>query len=289
MMQPLNKTSISIITPVYNGGEYIEALIKSVSSEIDSVADIASVEHIVINDGSTDDGRTDEILNMYLHLRCWSRENRGQYMSMNEGFTAAVGDWICFISADDLIAPGTLKKVIGGIQAFPECDGIWGRSRFIDADGDIYEDQKVLKRFLHLYKYITHIPHSVVYLKRSFLLNNHLSFNSQLLYNGDYDWFLRVLQKRADLKFVNHDFVLIRKHANQTTNKKKKEILAEREIVHKKHKVSSIIYDIAQFLLSACSALKRIAFRTKNYGILEGYSLFVYFVRHKLGLSQKAK
>ncbi|MCD4751703.1 MAG: glycosyltransferase [Anaerolineaceae bacterium] len=268
---------------------FIEALVQNVRDEIDSVAKIATVEHIVINDGSTDAGGTENVLNKYSHLHYWSRENRGQYFSMNEGLIKACGEWVCFICADDVMAQGTLRNVIDVVQEDPNCDGLWGRSKFIDTDGEIFEYQPILQRFLHLYKYISHIPHSTVYFKRSFLLNNRLTFDSQLSFNGDYDWFLRAIQKRGNLKFVDHTFVLIRKHENQTTNTKKAEILAEREIVHKKHKVSPIIYETAQFLLSGYSVIQRVVYRTKKYGISEGFSLLLYFIRHKLGINQRGK
>ena len=61
----LSTPLVSIITPVYNGAEYLEELIISVRDH----QDYPYIEHIIIDDGSTDDGETVSILKKYPHLR----------------------------------------------------------------------------------------------------------------------------------------------------------------------------------------------------------------------------
>jgi glycosyltransferase involved in cell wall biosynthesis len=80
---------ISIITPVYNGREYLEELIQSVLNQ-----SYPKIEHLIIDDGSEDGGATLSILKRYPHLRWWSRENKGQYSTMNEGLLEAKGEII---------------------------------------------------------------------------------------------------------------------------------------------------------------------------------------------------
>ena len=84
--------------------------------------------------GLTDDGATIAILKRYPHLRWWSRENKGQYATMNEGLEAAKGEFVCFISADDLLAPGAVKIAIKHLMQHPELDGLYGRALIIDID-----------------------------------------------------------------------------------------------------------------------------------------------------------
>src|SRR5512142_3060691 len=95
---------VSMVTPVYNGAEYLEDLIHSVLSQ-----DYPNIEHIIIDDGSQDSGATVAILRKYPHLHWWSRPNKGQYATMNEGLLAARGDILCFVNADDLVAPNAVK------------------------------------------------------------------------------------------------------------------------------------------------------------------------------------
>ena len=91
-----------------------------------------NIEHIVIDDGSQDDGATVAILKRYPHLHWWSRENLGQYATMNEGLEAARGEIVCFVSADDLVLPDAVHRVIEIMQRHPEYDGIAGLTQFID-------------------------------------------------------------------------------------------------------------------------------------------------------------
>lgn len=88
----------SVITPVYNGSAFLEELILNVQKQ-DYIGDI---EHIIINDGSTDDGATQNIIDKYPHLVTRSRSNFGQYASINEAIKLATGDFLVIISADDL-------------------------------------------------------------------------------------------------------------------------------------------------------------------------------------------
>ena len=113
--QPL----VSIITPVHNGAKYIEKLIESVRTQ-----DYHNIEHVIIDDGSTDDDATVAILRKYPHLNWWSRENKGQYATMNEGLEAARGELVCFISADDVMASGAVHCAVEFMQAHPNYDGV---------------------------------------------------------------------------------------------------------------------------------------------------------------------
>jgi glycosyltransferase involved in cell wall biosynthesis len=132
----------SIITPVHNGGVYFEELIQSIASQSET-----SVEHIVIDDGSND-SITRATLQKYPYIKWWSRENRGQYFSMNEGLEKAVGHWVCFISADDMVAPGALSKVKSIITEDSSLVMVWGKGCHVREDGSIYEVQNILQRFI---------------------------------------------------------------------------------------------------------------------------------------------
>jgi glycosyltransferase involved in cell wall biosynthesis len=124
---------VSIVTPIYNGSAYIEELILSIQNQ-----DYPNIEHIVIDDGSQDDGATIAILKRYPNIRWWSRKNIGQYATMNEGLEAARGDFICFVSSDDLVLPGAIRRAVEFLQRHTEEDGIVGLTQFMDETGAPY-------------------------------------------------------------------------------------------------------------------------------------------------------
>jgi glycosyltransferase involved in cell wall biosynthesis len=171
---------VSIMTPVYNGSKYIEELILSVKSQ-----DYTEIEHIVIDDGSADNGATVDILKRYPHVRWWSRENRGQYATMNEGLLAAKGDFVCFVSADDKLSSGAVNSVIEFFLNHPGFDGVFGITTYIDVDSKNYlYPIPFQKAPISFYPYFAHISHCSLYLRISSLQTRAAD---PFAYVGDYE------------------------------------------------------------------------------------------------------
>lgn len=95
---------ISILTPSYNQGAYIEENIRSVLGQR-----YDPVEHIVIDGGSTDDTIT--VLKRYPHLRWISEPDRGQADALNKALRLASGDIVGWINSDDFYAPGVFSRI----------------------------------------------------------------------------------------------------------------------------------------------------------------------------------
>ena len=76
---------ISIITPSFNQGQFIEEAIQSVL-----VQGYPDFEHIVVDNCSTD--QTPEVVRRYPHVRWISEPDRGQSHALNKGFHLATGD-----------------------------------------------------------------------------------------------------------------------------------------------------------------------------------------------------
>ena len=99
----MHKVDFSIITPVYNGEDFIKETVESVLLNTNNV----SFEYIVINDGSTD--RTSEILNEFeSSIVIINQKNTGEANSVNKGLALASGKWGLVVSADDPIISAEL-------------------------------------------------------------------------------------------------------------------------------------------------------------------------------------
>lgn len=94
---------ISVVTPSYNQGKYIEETIASVLGQ-----NYPNLEYIIIDGGSTDDST--EIISRYedrLHYFV-SEPDNGQSHAINKGFSQASGDILCWLNSDDQFAPHAL-------------------------------------------------------------------------------------------------------------------------------------------------------------------------------------
>lgn len=204
---------VSIVTPVFNGAKYIESLIESVQNQ-----KFISIEHIVIDDGSTDNFATTNILKKYNNINWWSQDNIGQYPSLNKGIMAARGKWICIISADDLVASSdALSRLIESIPSNEILDGIFGRTQLINEWGEpVCEYGRPDEASpIWVNKYYLAIHHCSLLVRRDFILKNDLLFDEKLRYAGDWDWIIRIL-KKGRLKFINIPVSKYRLHSQQT-------------------------------------------------------------------------
>ncbi|MCX6180938.1 MAG: glycosyltransferase family 2 protein [Bacteroidetes bacterium] len=97
---------ISIITPSYNQGQYIEQTIQSVLNQ-----NYPNLEYIIIDGGSTDN--TVEIIKKYeSKITYWvSEKDRGQSHAINKGIEKCTGVLFNWINSDDYLEPGALHKI----------------------------------------------------------------------------------------------------------------------------------------------------------------------------------
>ena len=110
------------------------------------------IEYIVMDGGSTD--QSVDILKSYGDRFFWkSEKDGGQSAAINEGMARANGQILAFLNSDDVLAPGAIQRVVDHFQANPECDMVYGRARYIDADGNVTGDYRTdeysFQRLMH--------------------------------------------------------------------------------------------------------------------------------------------
>ncbi|WP_341327607.1 glycosyltransferase family 2 protein [Methylotuvimicrobium sp. KM2] len=102
---------ISIVTPSFNQGEFIEETIRSVLLQ-----NYPNLEYVIIDGGSTDDSV--EIIKKYEPwLTYWvSEKDRGQSHAINKGFERCNGDIFNWFCSDDILLPNALHRISAHLE-----------------------------------------------------------------------------------------------------------------------------------------------------------------------------
>lgn len=124
---------ISVVTPSYNQGRFIERTLQSVSTQTG-----VEVDHFVADGGSTDE--TVAILQRHTGTVRWvSESDRGQAHAVNKGISATDGEIIGWLNSDDVYYPGALASVREFFQRNPHVDVMYGQADHIDVDDRAFE------------------------------------------------------------------------------------------------------------------------------------------------------
>ncbi|WP_411877837.1 glycosyltransferase [Polaromonas sp. YR568] len=116
MNVPAQTALVSIVIPVYNGSNYLGEAIDSALAQT-----YPNIEVVVINDGSTDDGRTEKVALSYGdRIRYYKKENGGVASALSYGVEKMAGDFFSWLSHDDLYVP---EKISRQMQALAQAAG----------------------------------------------------------------------------------------------------------------------------------------------------------------------
>lgn len=120
---------VTIVTPSFNQGQYLEETIRSVLLQ-----GYKNLEYIIIDGGSADNSV--EIIQKYEPwLAFWvSEPDDGQADAINKGFCRSTGEYLGWINSDDILYPGAISRVMDAFGAYPRIDLVYG---------DIVQGEKV--------------------------------------------------------------------------------------------------------------------------------------------------
>ena len=133
---------ISIVTPSYNQGRFVEETIRSVLLQ-----GYPNLEYIIIDGGSADD--TLGIIHKYEdELAYWvSEPDRGQANAINKGFEKATGDILGWINSDDYYYPGVFAVIGKAFAQHPTISLVHGWEHHVGGNGQVI--QEVFPVFKH--------------------------------------------------------------------------------------------------------------------------------------------
>lgn len=185
-MNPLPEVPlVSVVTPSWNTGLFIEETIRSVHAQ-----DHPRVEHIVLDGGSTD--ATPEILARYPHLRVVAPAPPTLYGKVNLGMRMARGDIVAALCADDYYLPGAVTKAVNALRAHPEAALVYCNDLRVDARGvELLRTRSKQTNFRELVDEMDHIPIQTVFMRRE-VFDRVGMFDTRYPLVGDWDFWIRV-------------------------------------------------------------------------------------------------
>lgn len=180
---------VSIITPSYNQGEFIEDTILSVKNQT-----YPNVEHLVIDGGSTDE--TIDLLGHHeetYDLRWVSESDDGQSDAINKGFEMASGEIVAWINSDDVyFDTGVLERVVKYFDKYDD-EIIYGDQVLLNEHSTIHSvdirpdfDTKKLSHRILLAQAATFFRSDVIKSEK---------LRTDLDYCLDYEYWLRLSQE----------------------------------------------------------------------------------------------
>lgn len=203
---------ISIVTPSFNQGHFIEEGIHSVFQQ-----DYPNFEHIIIDGASTDETMT--LLKRYSHLVWRSESDRGQADAMNKGFQMVTGDIIGWLNADDRYLPGCFNAVELYFMDYPEIDIVYGDYRLINAAGEVKKCRRELDFDLFMLKYLhmLYIPSTTTFFRRKVIDDGNL-LDLTYHYAMDYEFVLRLALKGYKFGHIPKFLADFRRHSESKSS-----------------------------------------------------------------------
>jgi glycosyltransferase involved in cell wall biosynthesis len=188
---------ITVVTPSFNQGQFLEETILSVLGQ-----QYPDLEYIIMDGGSTD-GSIEIIRKYQRHLAYWvSETDGGQAAAINKGFARASGDILAWLNSDDMYLPGALPHIAARLHPEkPEL--LFGNCLHFVQDGWLAFGSKVRQSHeqadLTLTDYI--IQPSTFWTRKAWQTTGAL--DESLHFGFDWEWFLRA--RNAGVTFLPDD------------------------------------------------------------------------------------
>jgi glycosyltransferase involved in cell wall biosynthesis len=207
---------VSIIIPVYNGSDFLAEAIDSALMQT-----YKNIEILVVNDGSTDGGKTRNIAHGYGEkIIYFEKENGGVATALNFGIDKMQGDYFSWLSHDDKYYPHKIEHQIAQLTTLEDKNSVlYSNYDFINEKGSVLSTVTLPhinpEGFYGwiLYESALH-GCSLLIPKECFVKCG--NFDMNLWTTQDYDLWFRIAEK---FHFIHNEEVLIssRTHENQTS------------------------------------------------------------------------
>lgn len=211
---------ISIVTPSYNQGQFIEETIRSVLLQ-----GYPNLEYIIIDGGSSDNSV--EIIEKYeQYLSYWvSEPDKGPTDAINKGWQKTTGEIIAYLNSDDAYLPGTLVTVAKAFQQQLDANIICGNELKVNSEGFIVEESNIKASDRLSLLNLNFISQPATFVKKS-ALDLAGGIDLSIKYTFDFELWLRITRLHS-IKCIPNLIAITRWHNDTITLTRRSEIGSE--------------------------------------------------------------
>ena len=235
---------VSIVTPSYNQGRFIEDTLLSVKNQ-----DYPNIEHIIVDGGSIDN--TLKNLKKYegtYNMRWISEPDEGQSDAVNKGFRMTKGEIIGWVNSDDgYFDVSAISSVVKYFDKYKDADVIYGNVVRIDKNNLILYIIKVRKFDYNYLKKSCFLEQPAVFFRRK--ITDKFQLNTSLNISMDYEFWLRIAKKHR-FQYANRIFAVDRHHKKRKIIAIRDEMLKEAVFVSKEFNQFNLLERIFNIALN---------------------------------------
>jgi len=228
----MEKPRLSIVTPSFNQGNFLEQCICSVLDQ-----NYSNLEYSIIDGGSTDNSV--EIIKKYeKYLSFWvSKPDDGQSDAINKGWRRTTGEMTAWINSDDFYLPGAFNHAVQAYQKNPDASFYFGNGYRVNKAGnktsDFFPDRSNISNTRLLTLGLNYILQPAVFINKKYLLKADY-LNTALHYTMDFDLWIR-LSRLAEPVFISEFLAAGREYETTKTSTGSFERIAEMRRILEKH------------------------------------------------------
>lgn len=191
----IDKPLVSIVTPSYNSGKYIEECIQSVLNQ-----DYTNVEHIIQDGQSTDE--TKKILKRYKNptyknrIKIFIEPDKGQSDGLNKAIQKTKGEILLVLNADDALMSYAVSWAVEQMKNNPKVGVIYGDTYIINESGEIIDIYKAKEYNFEKLLCVELVPPAqAAFIRRSAFKKVGFRADASLDTCPDYEIWVRIAQK----------------------------------------------------------------------------------------------
>lgn len=226
---------VTILIPVYNGSNYVADAIESALAQT-----YKNLEILVVNDGSCDDDATEKVVLSYGEkVRYLKKKNGGVSSALNLGIKNMRGDYMSWLSHDDVYLPDKIEKQIRKVTG--NNDIILCSGSLMDADRNpiVYRIKKLNGKYngVELFREFLqgYILNGLGFFIPKSVFEKCGLFDESMRYLQDLDLWMRMMIQDYNFICMPDQLVISRIHGKQVTNTAKPLFYKDQVAIAKKH------------------------------------------------------